>query len=179
MSVVCHALTGAKLLRSRNPSGSGNFKPCIRDRHRTRKVCLGCTRRLMRRNSTCCYFYGGRRLRNVGHIITKGRVSVCSGHYLGLSGRRMRHHLSTKRPRMVHFGVPARKAAAFRSMVCKSVAMGGRRLRSLVLVGSSKCPACGFTGMVSSRLVRVARMMENGRCLSSTPGCGHVCRTFK
>lgn len=100
LSVVCEAVRGANLVRSRKPSGSTKCKPCMRDRHGTSNLCLGCTGRLMRRKSTCCYFYSGRHLRSLGARISRNkmRVSICSGRYLDLDGRRMRTGLTTNGP---------------------------------------------------------------------------------
>lgn len=173
ISIVCSAVGLTKLGRSRNPSVNNSFNPCIRSREGS--VCLPCTRRLVGRKGTCHYFYAGRELRGLRSDINNN----CSERYHGLPRRRVSELLTRNAPCMVHRGVPVRNDAAFASTIFNRVAISGDRLRSRVLVGASNCPACGFTGMVSSRAVNVARIIHNYRCLDSAPGCGLLCRTFK
>lgn len=133
-------------------------------RSRELSVCGGCVRRLLSGKGTCCYFYAGRELSRMerGRGRTN-RAPECSNRYESLARRRMRTGVTTKRPCIVELELPRGRIVGFGSLIEKRARFGAGSLSSRMLVGASKFPACRFTMIISSRLVRVARIVEKRR----------------
>lgn len=141
-------------------------KPCHRSRHH--RVCGGCMRILLSGKGTCVTFSAPRRL-SIGHTRVTGFRCSTSAHIkvhgsLALPGRRIRTLVTSKGRCIMHFGVRPGRSVRIGSLVHNRIIVGSSVLSSGILCGStSRLPACRLTGVMSSRLVRISRIVHNRR----------------
>lgn len=125
-------------------------------------------RRLLSGNGTCVTFSAPRRLRT-GHTRVRGfrcstRAHVRVHGSLALSGRRMSRLVTSNGRCAMHFGVRPKRRVRIGSVVHNSIGIVDSVLSSGILCGdTSRLPACRLTGVISSRLVRVSRIVHNRR----------------
>lgn len=123
---------------------------------------------LLSGKGTCVTFSAPRRLRT-GHRRVPGFRCSTSAHAsvhgsLALPGRRISGLVTRNGRCMIHFGVRPGRSMRMRSLVHKRMIVGSSVLSSGILCGStSRLPACRLTGVISSRLVRMSRIVHKRR----------------
>lgn len=123
---------------------------------------------LLSGNGTCVTFSAPRRL-STGHTrVTGFRCSTSAQNVvhgsLALSGSRISTLVTRNGRCIIHFGVRPGRSMRIGSLVQKRIVVGSSVLSSGMLCGStSRLPACRLTGVISSRLVRISRIVHNRR----------------
>lgn len=123
---------------------------------------------LLRGKGTCVTFSAPRRL-STGHTrVTGFRCSTSAQKVvhgsLAVPGRRISTLVTRNGRCMIHFGVRPGRSIHIGSLVHNRIVVGSSVLSSGILCGStSRLPACRLTGVISSRLVRISRIVHKRR----------------